>query len=146
MKRFIGRPGKTVILELQRGDGLLESIREQAKSVGMRNAMLTTAVGSLMKLVVHKPTSLAAAAEDAFATVEEAMEICSLTGSVIGGEPHLHIVAAGPGGLYAGHVENDTRVLYMVELTLTEIEGVNLERRLTRENVKKIFEVGAPAE
>ncbi|MFA6505241.1 MAG: PPC domain-containing DNA-binding protein [Treponemataceae bacterium] len=146
MKRFIGRPGRTLVLELQRGDGLLESIREQAKDVGIRNAMLTSAVGSLMKLVIHKPTNLAAAAEDAYATVEEAMEICSLIGSVIGGEPHLHIVAASPGGLFAGHVENDTRVLYMAELTLTEIDGVDLERRLTRENVKKIFVVGSPAE
>jgi hypothetical protein len=146
MKRFIGKPGRTVVLELQRGDGLLESIREQAADLGLRNAMLTTAVGSLMRLIVHKPTSLAAAAEDAFQTIEEALEICSLTGSVIGGEPHLHIVAAGPGGLYAGHVENDTRVLYLTELTLTEIEGVDLERRLTKENVKKIFEAGAPAE
>jgi len=134
------------VLELQRGDGLLESVKEQMKDLGVKNAMLTTAIGSLMKLVIHKPTDLSAAAVDAFATVEEAMEICSLIGSVIGGEPHFHIVAAGPKGLYAGHVEPDTRVLYKAALTQTEIEGVDLERRLTRENVKKIFQVGAPGE
>ncbi|WP_319562148.1 PPC domain-containing DNA-binding protein [Marispirochaeta sp.] len=141
MKDFIGKPGRTVILELQRGEKLLESVREYMAQRGIKNAILSSAVGSLMRLIVHKPTGIDAAAVDEFETIEDAMEVCSLTGSVIGGEPHFHIVASGVKGLYAGHVEPDTEVLYLLELTFTEVTGLELERKRTPENVKKIFAV-----
>lgn len=130
-----------MILELQRDDDVLDSIRTGMKERGVRNAVLASAVGSIQKLVIHKPTTLDAVAVDEFDTIRDAMEVCSLGGSVIGGEPHLHIVAAGVNGLYAGHVEPGTRVLYLLELSFIIMEGIGLERRLTPENVKKIFEV-----
>lgn len=141
MKQFVGNPGKTVLMELKRGDDLVGTIREQMASLGIRNAVLTSCVGSLQRLVVHMPTTLGAAAVDEFETVEGAMEVCSLIGSVIGGEPHLHIVAAGVERLIAGHVEPGTEVLYLMELWFSEFTGFELERRKTPENVKKIFEV-----
>jgi len=141
VKDLSGKTGRTIILELQRGEKLLESVREYMAQRGIKNAVLSSAVGSLLRLVVHKPTSMDAAAVDEFETIEDAMEVCSLIGSVIGGEPHFHIVASGVKGLYSGHVEPDTEVLYLLELTFTEITGLNLERRLTPENVKKIFSV-----
>ncbi len=140
MKKFIGKAGKNIVLELGRGDDLLATIRAEMKASGVQNAVLTSAVGSLQRLVVHKPTTLGAVAVDEFETFDEAMEVCSLIGSVIGGEPHLHIVAAGVDGLRAGHVEPDTQVLYLLELWFSELSGPNLERRSTPENVKKIFE------
>ena len=95
MKDFTGKTGRTIILELQRGEKLLESVREYMAQRGIKNAVLSSAVGSLLRLVVHKPTSMDAAAVDEFETIEDAMEVCSLIGSVIGGEPHFHIVASG---------------------------------------------------
>lgn len=140
MKRFIGKTGKNVVLELGRGDDLLATIKLELKELGIKNAVLASAVGSLQRLVIHKPTTLGAVAVDEFETFEGAMEVCSLIGSVVGGEPHLHIVAAGVDGLHAGHVEPDTQVLYLLELWFYELTGPNLERRSTPENVKKIFE------
>ena len=141
MKQFLGKSGRVVLMELGRNDDVLAVIRTKMDELQIRNATLTSSVGSLQYLVVHKPTTLGAAAVDEFETFEGAMEVCSLIGSVIGGEPHLHIVAAGVDGLHAGHVEPGTQVLYLLELWFTEWEGVDLERKSTPENVKKIFEV-----
>jgi hypothetical protein len=140
MKHFTGKTGDTIILELQRGDKLVETVKQQMQDLGIENAILASAVGSLMKLVIHKPTGMDEAAVDEYETIEDAMEVCSLIGSVIGGEPHFHIVASGVNGLYSGHVEPETEVLYLLELSFIELKGLQLERRFTPENVKKIFE------
>ena len=141
MKQFTGTMGKTVLMELKHGDDLILTIKEQMAALGIRDAVLSGSVGSLQRLVVHKPTTLGAAAVDEFETVEGAMEVCSLIGSVIGGEPHLHIVAAGVDRLIAGHVEPGTEVLYLMELWFSEFSGFRLERRKTPANGTTIFEV-----
>ena len=40
-----------------------------------------------------------------------------------------------------GHLEKGTRVLYLMELVVIELEGFALKRVLTPENVKKLFPV-----
>ena len=142
MKDFRGgKLGKTVIVEMERGEKLIEGLKNKLSELGIKNAVVVSAIGSLQKLCYHRPTSFGAAAEDEFITVEEPLEICSLVGTVINGEPHFHFSAAGPNGIYGGHLEVGTEVLYLVEITLTEIEGFNLQRKLTDENVKKLFEI-----
>lgn len=140
MKSFEGKSyGRTVIIELERGEKIIESIREKCEELDMKNAVIASAVGSLQKLVYHRPTGFQASAVDEFLTIEEPMEIGCLTGTVIDGVPHLHFVAAGPEGIYSGHLEENSEVMYLAEITLAEINGYNLERRVTPENVKKLF-------
>jgi predicted DNA-binding protein with PD1-like motif len=122
--------GRVVVLNLKRGDMLLESIRDRLKEEGVKNAVLVSIVGSLRKLVYHRPLNFAISAEDEFITVEEPMEIGSLMGSVINGHPHFHIVAADLEKTHVGHLEEGTEILYLAEIVLCEIEGLNIERLL----------------
>ena len=140
MKEFIGEGfGKTVIIELERGEKIIESICERLKALGIKNAVVASVVGSIQKLVYHRPTELSQSTIDEFITIEEPLEICSLTGTVIDGVAHFHFTAAGPKEVYGGHLEPGSETLYLFEVTLAEIKGFELERRLTPENVKKIF-------
>lgn len=144
MENFIGDGlGRTVIIQLDRGDKVVESVSEKLKEKGIKNAVVISAVGSLQKLIYHRPTGMGAATVDEFLTIEEPMEICSITGTVIDGTPHFHVVASGLECLYGGHLETETEVLYLAEITLAELKGYELERRTTKENVKKIFEKGS---
>ena len=142
MKAFTdGKYGQTVILELERGEKLIETIRDKLAELGIKNALVASAVGSLQKLCYHRPTDFGAAANDELLTIEEPLEIGSLMGTIINGEPHFHFMAAGPDGIYGGHLELGTEVLYLFEVTLVELEGYSLQRKLTKEKVKKIFEL-----
>ena len=143
MKQFDPvQPGRTLIIELERGEPLIEGVCAELEKSGIKNAIIGSAVGSIQKLVYHFPTDMGQTANDKFLTVNAPMEIGSLTGSVIDGQAHFHIVAIGPEGVYRGHVEPGTEVMYLLEIVMIELSGCNLERRVTPEKVKKLFKKG----
>ena len=140
MKQFeSGNLGKTIVIELERGDKVIEGIEKELENAGVRNALVVSAVGSIQKLIYHRPTTLGASASDEYITVEAPMEIGSLTGSVFDGSGHFHIVASDTNNVYCGHLELGTEVLYLLEIVMVELDGCNLERKITPENVKKLF-------
>lgn len=140
MKTFSsGKLGKTVVIELDRGDKIIEKVCEALNVVGIENAVIVSAVGSIQKLVYHRPTDMGITASDEFVTVERPMEIGALTGSVFSGIPHFHIVAADLEEVFVGHLEYGSETMYLMEIIMTEVDNCELERRLTPENVKKLF-------
>mgnify|MGYP001263287029 CR=1 FL=1 len=122
--------GKVIVLHLSRGDLLLESIRDRLSTEGIKNAVLFGAVGSLQKLVYHLPTSMGPTSDDKIITVQGngPIELGSLSGNVIDGDPHLHIVAQDSKGNYIGHLEEGTEVLFLAEIILAEMKGLNIHR------------------
>lgn len=140
MKSFkTGGLGRTIVIELERGEGIIEGICGALEREGIENAIVGSAVGSIQKLNYHQPTDMGAAAADEFICVRQPMEIGSLTGSVFGGAAHFHVVASAHGKVYCGHMEPGSEAMYLLEITMTEITGCALERRSTPENVKKLF-------
>ncbi|MGP4040834.1 PPC domain-containing DNA-binding protein [Gracilibacillus sp. D59] len=128
---FFGKGfGRAIVISLTKGDKLLESIRDQLKEEGIQNAVVFGAVGSMRKLVYHLPTSMGPTSEDKILTIQGngPVELGSLSGNVIDGEPHLHIVAQDKEGNYVGHLEEGTEVLFLAEIILAEIEGLNIHR------------------
>lgn len=141
MKLFTSKGlGRTIIVELDRGEKIIEGICAALKKVGIENAIVGSAVGSIQKMHYHRPTDMSEAAIDEMICIEKPMEIGSLSGSVIDGVAHFHIVAADQTGIYCGHLENDSETMYLLEITMIELIDCHLERRLTPENVKKLFE------
>jgi len=122
--------GRALIIHLKRGDLLLESIRDLLAKEGVKNAAVIGAVGSLRKLVYHLPTSMGPTSNDRFITVggNGPIELGSLSGNVIDGDPHLHIVAQDPKGNYVGHLEEGTEVLFLAEIILAEIKNPGIHR------------------
>lgn len=134
--RFQGKgTGRVVIINLQRGDLLLESIEESLKDMGIKNAIITSAIGSLQKAVFHRVTGMEREPVDEFVTVESPLELASLQGVVIDGHPHFHMVISDPKMPYTGHLEHGTTVLYLVEITLLEVEGISLKRVKDENNI-----------
>ncbi|SHN26810.1 PPC domain-containing DNA-binding protein [Gracilibacillus kekensis] len=128
---FFGKGfGRAIVINLTKGDKLLESIRDRLKEEGIKDAVVFGAVGSMQKLVYHLPTSMGPTSEDKFLTIEGdgPVELGSLSGNIIDGEPHLHIVAQDKKGNYIGHLEEGTEVLFLAEIILAEIESLNIHR------------------
>ncbi|MDQ0257334.1 putative DNA-binding protein with PD1-like motif [Evansella vedderi] len=128
---FFGKEfGRPIVINLSKGDLLLESIRDRLAEEGIKNAVLFGAVGSMQKLVYHLPTSMGPTSEDVFLTIQGngPIELGSLSGNVIDGEPHLHIVAQDKEGNYVGHLEEGTEVLFLAEIILAEMKDLNIHR------------------
>jgi predicted DNA-binding protein with PD1-like motif len=131
--------GKAIIIELERGEQLIEGICKGLEECGIKSAIVGSAVGSVQKLVYHRPTDMGQSANDEVLTVNAPMEVGSLIGSVIDGQAHFHIVTNAPDGVYGGHVESGTEVMYLLEVVMIELADCDLERRVTPEKVKKLF-------
>lgn len=136
MISFLGEgTGRVVVINLRRGELLLESIEKELASVGIKNAIITSAIGSLQKAVFHRVTGMEAEPVDEFVTIEKPIELASLQGLVVDGHPHFHMVVSDVETPYTGHLENGTTVLYLVEITLLELKGLDLERVKDENNI-----------
>ena len=120
--------GRLVIINLERGDLLLESIRTELDKLGIRDAVITSAIGSLSKVVLHRVTGFQEKPVDEFITLEKPMELASLQGFVLDGHPHFHMVVSDVDQAYTGHLEEGTTALYLVEISLLELKNVGLKR------------------
>ena len=134
--------GRVLVLELKRGEKIVESVEAALKERGIRNAYVASSVGSVQLMKSHRPTSLAEVTEDEFLTEQDPFELGGISGTVIDGVAHLHFSMASPNQVQCGHLEYGCEVLYLVEITVVEILGLNLERRMTPEKVKRLFVKG----
>lgn len=120
--------GRVLVINLERGDLLLESIRTELNKYGIKDAIITSAIGSLSKVVLHRVTGFEPSPVDEFVTLEKPMELASLQGIVVDGHPHFHMVVSDLEKAYTGHLEEGTTVLYLVEISLLEMKNVGLKR------------------
>ena len=120
--------GRVILIGLKRGDCLLESIRDELSRKDIKNAILTGAIGSLSKVVLHRVTGFEEKPVDEFITLDKPMELASLQGIVLDGQPHFHLTVSDVEQTYTGHLEEGTTVLYLAEISLLEIMDVNLTR------------------
>ena len=120
--------GRLVVINLERGDLLLESIRDELARLGIRDAVITSAIGSLSKVVLHRVTGFEPKPVDEYITLEKPMELASLQGVVVDGHPHFHMVVSDLEQAYTGHLEEGTTALYLVEISLLELKNVGLKR------------------
>ncbi len=136
MVSFIGKgTGRVIVLNLKRGELLLESIEKELAAFGIKDAIITGAIGSLKKAVFHRVTGMEREPVDEFVTVEKPLELASLQGIVVDGQPHFHMVISDTEVPYTGHLEHGTEVLYLVEITLLEVTGLNLNRVKDQDNI-----------
>ena len=141
MRRFSGNGfGRIIVLNLERGEKLLASIRESLAEEGIKNAVVLSAIGSLQKVHFHRVSGMDPSPVDEFVVIEKPMELASLQGVVVDGEPHFHMVTSDLEQTYADHLEEDTTVLYLVEISLVELTGLNLERVKNELNIARLTE------
>lgn len=144
MKYYCGKGlGRVIILELDRGEKIIEAVESTLKEVGIKNAYIASAVGSVKHVEFHRPTTMDLAAVDEYVSFDEPFELGCISGTIIDGVAHLHFSMGSNESIQIGHLEKGTEVLYLVELTIIEIEGVELKRMLTPEKVKKLFPLNA---
>lgn len=140
MKHFCAKGlGRVIILELERGEKIIESVEETLKEAGIKNAYIASGIGSVKHLEFHRPLTMDEATVDEYVSFDQPFELGCISGTIIDGVAHLHFAMGSHESLQIGHLEEGTEVLYLAELTIVEIEGIELERVLTPEKVKKLF-------
>ena len=120
--------GRVVILSFDRGEKLREGIRDKLKELGIRNAVVLSAIGTFEKARFHRITTTDPRSKDEIIEIAGPMELAAVDGIVADGEPHLHMAFQDLDRAYAAHLEDGSVVCYLAEVVLAEIKGVELTR------------------
>jgi hypothetical protein len=132
--------GRIVVMNFERGEKLLEGVRDQLGKLGIKNAVVLNAIGTLEKAVYHRVTTTDAKPVEEFITVNKPIELSSVQGMVIDGQPHFHMTFTDLEKTYSGHLEDGTIVLYLAEIVVAEMKGLNLFRKKNELNIGLLTE------
>ncbi|MBN1291829.1 MAG: DNA-binding protein [Candidatus Latescibacteria bacterium] len=121
--------GRIIILSFDRGEKLREGIRDKMAELGIKNAVLVSAIGTFEKARFHRITTTKPDSENEVFTIEGPMELAAVDGIVADGEPHFHMVFQDMDRAYAAHLEDGSIICYLAEIVLAEIKNVELTRK-----------------
>lgn len=139
MTSFVGTQfGRYVIIGLQRGDLVLESVERVLKENEIKNAIVTSGVAATSHMHWHHVGNTDLIPNDVMYETDGPMEVAGIGGLVLNGVPHLHCAFANHGRAWVGHIEPGCEVLYIGEITLIELLDVDVSRVENQYGVKEI--------
>jgi len=141
MQYFVSKTTpRTILIIFDRDDLLLEGLQEVVKKERIDTAAITGGIGSLQRVHLHTITTTAVPSVDKYWNFTGAIELASVQGSVIGGDPHVHITIFDwdSKATYIGHLEPGSVVAYRAEVSLTILEGVKTERYMDEQGHYRI--------
>lgn len=133
------KTGRVFILRLDQGDYVLESINELIQKENIKNGVLVSGIGTLDQCTMHMVTTTDFPPKEYFDTYDDKpLELVTMQGAIADGVPHIHMVISDTKSAYAGHLENKCRILYLGEIVIQEILGVDLHRIKTEKNILQL--------
>ena len=132
------------ILRVDPGEDVLVSVNEFLAETGLRQAVVLGGYGTLAAHHLHWVMHNRLPTDNTFGRGEGGIEILSMNGLVVNGEPHIHVTLATLGGAYGGHLEEGCITYVLCEVFFAEIEGVELSRRRVGVCVEGMGEADVP--
>jgi predicted DNA-binding protein with PD1-like motif len=129
MRYFESKETSLVMVLLETGDLLLESICEVARQADIHTGALVTGIGSLSKARIHTVLTNVNPVEELYLDLEGPLEVTNFNGLIANYEPHVHITMSTPQmKFYGGHLENGCEILTLSEFSIRRIPDVRLHR------------------
>ncbi len=142
MKYFVDEGNtKRVIVRLDTGDLLLESLEQVIREADIRNGVVVSGIWTLSDTRIHMVTTTTYPAIEIYPEWKDVpMELSSISGIIADYSPHLHMVFSDTEKTYSGHLEHGCKTLYLCEIVIEVFEKINLIRE---KNSKGIMELEA---
>lgn len=119
-----------IIIGFHPGELLLESINKVLDEYKIRNGIILTGYGTLKSCHLHYVQDTKFPPTDIIYALEKPLELISMDGIIADGSPHIHIsVACGKDEIYGGHLENNSEVLYLAEMSILKLSDIKLIRQ-----------------
>jgi predicted DNA-binding protein with PD1-like motif len=134
------RPGRIHILRVDPGEDVLETVRRFLKDADIQQAVVLGGYGTLAAYQLHWVTHNRIPTDNHFRREEGGIEILSMNGLVVDGEPHIHVTLSTPDGAFGGHLEPGCIAYVLCEMFFAEVEGVPLRRQRVSVSVEGMGE------
>lgn len=141
MRSFKADDG-SVVVGLETGDLVLESIRQACAEHEIDTGAVVSAIGTLRNLSVHYLHSddLTQDQKDRNTVLEYdgSWEISGIQGLITDGEPHLHVTAFDGDRTIAGHLEEGNETNALGEVLIQPLQGIELTRKPNEHGVSML--------
>lgn len=144
METFVSpQVGRTFILKLVQGEDLLASIETMIQEQHIENAVVVSGIATFDRSRLHMISGTDYPIE---VYIDERMdtplEVTSVDGFICDGQPHIHCTISDRNQAYAGHLLPGCRILYLGEIVMQELLGLNIERHLNDRGANHIYARG----
>ena len=111
-----------IFIRLNPGDDLLAALEEAAKKHNIKNAVILSGIGSARSHHFHVVGTRENPPRNDFVKAEKASDIAGISGYIIEGRVHAHIVHSDTEIAFGGHLEPGVEVLTFAIITLAEVD------------------------
>jgi predicted DNA-binding protein with PD1-like motif len=116
------------ILRIDPGEDVLEAVKRFVQEANLQQAVVLGGYGTLAAYHLHWVTHNDIPADIRFGRGKGGIEILSMNGLVVEGEPHIHVALSTPEGAFGGHLEPGCTAYVLCEVFFAKVEGVTLSR------------------
>ena len=120
---------RILILRVDPGEDVLESVRGFLNEAGIRQAVVLGGYGTLAAYHLHWVAHNRIPTDNLFRRGQGGIEILAMNGLVVDGEPHIHVALSTPEGAFGGHLEPGCTAYVLCEVFFAEVEGATLSRQ-----------------
>lgn len=118
------------ILRVDPDEDILISIRKFIKDNDINQGVIVMGYGTLSKISLHWVAHNRWPPENNYGQWEDGIEIMSINGMIVNGEPHVHITASDKNGAYGGHLEEGCICYVLCEIGIVEVSGSQMTREM----------------
>jgi len=121
---------KIHILRVDPGEDVLQSVRQFIQQTGLKQAVIMGGYGTLVAYSLHWVTHNRLPVSNTYAGGEGGIEILSMNGIVVDGQPHIHVALATLVGAFGGHLEEGCLAYVLCEIFFAEVSGPAMRHQL----------------
>jgi len=111
-----------IFLRFNPGDDLLTSLEKAAKDHNIKNAVILCGIGSAQSHHYHVVGTRENPPRNDYVKDEKASDIAGISGYIIEGRVHAHIVHSDTEKAFGGHLHEGMEVLTFAIITLAEVD------------------------
>ena len=123
------------IVRIDPDEDVLLSVRRYVQEAGITQAIILGGYGTLAAHHLHWVVDNRIPPRNRFGRGKGGIEILAMSGTVIAGQPHIHVTLSNRRGAYGGHLEEGCRAYVLCEAFLGEVAGATLRRVPTHVDV-----------
>lgn len=119
---------KIHVLRIDPGEDVLACVESFLAEQAIQQAVVIGGYGTLAAFHLHWVKDNRLPAENRFAQGEGGIEILSMNGLVVAGQPHIHVSLSTQVGAFGGHLEPGCIAYVLCEVFFAEVEGPTMRR------------------